>query len=103
MISCTIEFGIKEGKSEQVAKLLSVLMNEVEKIDGYISKESFESRDNADKLISLSYWRDEKALEDWNKNRAHVFAMSKGKNELFNYYNIQISSTNRTHEWHADT
>ena len=101
MIACIIEFGIKEGKADAVSKLLDVLMNEVGKIDGYISKESFESRDTAGKLISLSYWRDETALEDWNKNRAHVVAMFKGKRELFDYYKIEISTIDRTREWRS--
>ena len=42
-----------------------------EGMDGFISVERFESLTTPGKLVSLSYWRDERALEAWRNLPEH--------------------------------
>lgn len=101
MLVCIIEFGVREGSEEQRASLLAGLMKVIVEMDGFISKETFSSRDNPGKLITLSYWRDEASLAAWVADRQHVKAVSIGKRSVFSHYNIEISEVSRTIKWEA--
>ena len=68
MLVCVIEFGTRLGMEERTRALLAELLVEAGKIDGFVSKESFVSKDRPDKTISISYWRDEAAPETWMAN-----------------------------------
>jgi heme-degrading monooxygenase HmoA len=52
-------------------------------IDGFISIERFASLNNEGKILSLSYWRDEKAVLEWRQHAQHREAQNKGRNSLF--------------------
>ena len=60
-----------------------VLANELrpllERIDGFISAERFESCSEAGKFLSLSLWRDEAALAEWRNLEKHREIMAKGR------------------------
>lgn len=101
MIACTIEFGVKSGKEEKLKDVLENLLSQMHRIDGFISKESFDSRNNPGKVLTISYWRDEDALEGWNNDPDHREAMHLGIKELFTHYNIQISKITRARNWQA--
>lgn len=47
------------------------LKPELEKIDGFISVERFESLYEPGKLLSLSFWRDEEAVAAWRNQAEH--------------------------------
>ncbi|MSQ73915.1 MAG: antibiotic biosynthesis monooxygenase [Betaproteobacteria bacterium] len=101
MIACIIEFGVKPGAEEEHQAILKELMVEVATIDGFISKETFDSRNNPGKVITVSYWRDALALDAWMKNKPHVRAIPIGKRRLFTHYHIQIAEVLRDNVWQA--
>lgn len=47
-------------------------------IDGFISIERFQSLSEPDKLLSLSFWRDEQAVEAWRTLERHRTAQAWG-------------------------
>lgn len=102
MIACIIEFGIKPGKEEKRDNLLEVLIPEAKTLDGFISKETFESHDNPGKIITISYWKDETALEEWMENAKHRAAIDAGKGEILSEYDIRIAEVQRSYEWEAE-
>lgn len=59
-----------EGRDEYFA-LASELREELEKIEGFISVERFQSLSNPAKFLSLSTWRDEAAVEAWYRHEGH--------------------------------
>lgn len=63
----------------------------VDQIDGFISVERFQSLTNPDKLLSLSFFRDEEAVQNWRKLSAHRRAQSKGRNDIFTDYHLRIA------------
>lgn len=99
MLACLIEFGVVPGKEEQNQALVKDLLVEAGTIDGFISKESFTSRDTPGKVITLSYWKDADSLRAWMRNAEHRKAIPLGKKELFTHYTIQIADITSERTW----
>jgi heme-degrading monooxygenase HmoA len=64
-------------------------------IDGFISIERFASLTNPDKILSLSFFRDEAAVEQWRRMEQHRSAQFAGRNHLFENYRLRIASVIR--------
>ena len=67
----------------------------VEKIDGFISVERFESLTHPGKLLSLSVWRDEKALGQWRKLPEHRAMQKLGRESYFADYRLRVAEVMR--------
>ena len=67
----------------------------VEQIDGFISVERFESLTTPGKLLSLSYFRDEAALDEWRALTAHRTAQTAGRTKYFADYRLRVTSVIR--------
>jgi heme-degrading monooxygenase HmoA len=76
------------GIAERLAPLLK-------NIDGFISIERFESLSSKGKILSLSFWRDEQAVEAWRNLSAHRAAQVKGRAEVFEDYRLRIAAVLR--------
>jgi len=63
----------------------------VDEVDGFISVERFQSLTNPDKLLSLSFFRDEEAVQNWRKLAAHRRAQAKGRGGIFTDYHLRIA------------
>lgn len=63
----------------------------VDQVDGFISVERFQSLTNPDKLLSLSFFRDEEAVQNWRKLTAHRKAQAKGRGGIFTDYHLRIA------------
>ncbi|QFT97785.1 Antibiotic biosynthesis monooxygenase [Roseovarius sp. THAF8] len=66
-----------------------------EGIDGFISVERFQSLTNPEKLLSLSFWRDEAALDAWRRLEAHRGAQRAGREIMFDDYRLRVVSVIR--------
>lgn len=71
-----------------------------EQIDGFISVERFESLTTPGKLLSLSFWRDEAALDDWRRLAAHRSAQKAGREIMFDDYRLRVVSVIRDYGMH---
>ncbi len=67
----------------------------VDEIDGFISVERFQSLTNPDKLLSLSFFRDQQAIEDWRRLTKHRAAQSAGRSGMFTNYHLRIADVIR--------
>jgi heme-degrading monooxygenase HmoA len=63
--------------------------------DGFVSIERFQSLQQPDKILSLSFWRDEAAVKGWRMQGAHRLAQAEGRGELFADYRMRIASVVR--------
>jgi heme-degrading monooxygenase HmoA len=95
MIAVIFQVMPKDGKSDIYFDIAAELRPELEKIDGFISIERFESRTTPGKYLSLSFWRDEDAAKAWRNQENHVVAQNRGKNEIFADYRISIAEVVR--------
>lgn len=71
------------------------LRPELEKIDGFISIERFRSLSQDGKILSLSFWRDEKAIARWRQQEQHHAAQRTGRDRIFRDYRIRVSAVMR--------
>ena len=75
--------------------LAAALRPELQKIDGFISVERFESLADKGKVLSLSFWRDEDAVKQWRNVEQHRAAQAKGRGGIFRDYRLRIASVVR--------
>ncbi|HVC54272.1 MAG TPA: antibiotic biosynthesis monooxygenase [Stellaceae bacterium] len=83
-----------EGRQDYL-DIAAALRPELDKIDGFISIERFESLSEKGKVLSLSFWRDEAAIAEWRRLERHLRAQEKGRAELFRDYRLRIAAVVR--------
>ena len=66
------------------------LRPELERIDGFIENERFSSLRRKGWLLSLSVWRDEKAVVRWRTFARHHEIQQKGRLEVFRDYHLRV-------------
>jgi heme-degrading monooxygenase HmoA len=95
MIAVIFEVMPDPARKQAYLDLAGVLKSQLEQMDGFISIERFQSLTDADKLLSLSFWRDEEAVARWRQVEAHRAAQSLGRNGIFRDYRLRIASVVR--------
>jgi len=80
----------KPERFDDYLNLAGQLKPRLEAIDGFIENERYRSQRDAGRLLSLSTWRDEKALVRWRTQGAHHAAQMKGRSEIFADYHLRI-------------
>lgn len=83
-----------EGK-DQYLKLALELRKFLENQNGFISIERFQSLSQENKVLSLSFWRDEEAIRKWRNEFDHRSAQKKGMDSLFDSYRIRVAEVVR--------
>ena len=80
----------QDGHKNEYLDIAAALRPMLSEIDGFISIERFESLSEPGKLLSLSFWRDEKAIEAWRNVELHRSAQSKGRAYIFQDYRLRL-------------
>jgi heme-degrading monooxygenase HmoA len=75
-----------------IAAGLSPLLNNIE---GFISIERFQSIANPEKILSLSFWKDEESIAQWRNIELHRLAQKEGRSTIFDNYRIRIAGVIR--------
>ena len=83
------------GRKQEYLELAERLRPELEKFDGFISIERFESLTNRGKMLSLSIWRDADAVKRWRQFEGHRIAQAKGRGGIFADYRLRVASVIR--------
>ena len=78
----------KQQYLDVAAELKPILVE----MDGFISVERFQSLSDPNKLLSLSFWRDETAVAQWRNTEMHRAAQSEGRKEVFADYGLSEES-----------
>lgn len=76
---------------EHAARLRPML----EQIDGFISVERFRSLSNPNKLVSLSFWRDEASVRAWREQAEHRATQAAGRAGIFDDYRLRVANVVR--------
>jgi len=95
MIAVIFEVFPAEGKVQEYLDIATNLKPQLEKIDGFISIERFSSLVEEGKILSLSFWRDEKAIEAWRNLESHRLAQEKGRGGVFSNYRLRVANVCR--------
>ena len=104
MFAVLFEVQPKSEKWDQYLGIAKMLKPELEAIDGFIENVRYRSLTRPGWLLSLSIWRDEKALVRWRTQAVHHGAQERGRFEIFGDYHLRVGeltgkeSTERTDE-----
>jgi len=95
MIAVIFEVTPNDGKRQEYLDIAASLRPELDKIEGFISIERFQSLTNPEKVLSLSFWKDEQSVAAWRNLETHRIAQSKGRQYIFKDYRLRIADVNR--------
>jgi heme-degrading monooxygenase HmoA len=95
MIAVIFEVWPKPDHKQDYLDLAGSLRPILETIDGFISIERFESLTEKGKILSLSFFRDEAAIEAWRNVSEHRRSQAKGRAKIFENYRIRIAGVVR--------
>lgn len=95
MIVVIFEVEMNEGRGQEYFDIAAALRPELEKIDGFIANERFESITNPGRYVSLSFWRDETAVKAWRAHAEHRKAQAKGLGGIFKDFRIRVAEVKR--------
>jgi len=68
----------------------AALRPELQAIEGFIANERYASLDRRGWLVSVSIWRDEKALIRWRTHALHHDIQGKGRSGIFADYHLRV-------------
>ena len=95
MMAVIFEVWPAEGRAQDYFSIAGQLKADLEKIDGFVSIERFESLTEKGKFLSLSFWRDEDAIRRWRNLEGHRAAQAKGRGGIFADYRLRVASVVR--------
>lgn len=84
-----------DDRREQYLDIAASLRADLSQIDGFISIERFQSLVEPQKLLSLSFWRDEEAVKRWRNLPTHRIAQTKGRGGVFENYRLRVANVLR--------
>lgn len=95
MIAVIFEVWPAAGQKQHYLDLAASLRKELEAIEGFISVERFASLTNPEKLLSISFWRDEESIARWRNRPHHRAAQERGRGEVFRDYRLRVAGVLR--------
>ncbi len=95
MIAVLFEAWPAAGEHKRYLDLAAALRPELSLIDGFVSIERFQSLSEPDKVLSLSFWRDEQSVAAWRNTPAHRATQAEGRSEVFSDYRLRIAEVLR--------
>ena len=95
MIAVIFEVVPHAGHVDAYFELAAGLRKQLEAIDGFISVERFRSLTQPDKVLSLSFWRDEVAVSRWRELQTHRAAQQAGRRQHFADYRLRVAQVLR--------
>lgn len=95
MIAVLFEVELMPDRQDDYLGIAADLRPLLEQIDGFISIERFQSLNDAGKLLSLSFWRDEAAIREWRDVEAHREAQAAGRAQIFKDYRLRVAEVLR--------
>ena len=90
MFSVIFEVHPRPERWEAYLGYAKALRPELEKIDGFVDNVRYRSLTREGWLLSLSSWRDEKAVVRWRTHAQHHGIQEKGRTEVFLDYHLRV-------------
>jgi heme-degrading monooxygenase HmoA/quinol monooxygenase YgiN len=95
MFSVIFEVHPKAERWDHYLGYARMLRPELERIDGFVDNIRYRSLTRPGWLLSLSNWRDEKALVRWRTHALHHGVQEKGRFEVFHDYHLRVGQITR--------
>ena len=91
------EVTVKKGKMDEYMDLVALVREKFSDVEGLIYAERFSSLSTEGKLLSMSIWESEEAVERWRNNMEHKEYQKLGRDNIFEEYKITVASPIRTY------
>lgn len=95
MIAVIFEATPAAGKAQSYLDAAARLRPLLEGVDGFLSIERFQSLSDPGKLLSLSFWRDEAAVQQWRNAEPHRRIQEAGRRGIFADYRLRVAEVLR--------
>ena len=95
MIAVIFEVWPADGRKQAYLDIAAQLRPDLERIDGFLSIERFQSLSDETKILSLSFWRDEAAVSAWRNTEHHRSAQKAGRGGVFRDYRLRVADVLR--------
>ena len=95
MIAVIFEVWPAQSRKDDYLGLAATLVADLDRIDGFISVERFQSLSDPEKLLSLSFLRDEEAVKNWRNHSKHRESQTKGRAGIFADYRLRVAAVMR--------
>ncbi len=95
MIAVIFEVWPAQGRKDDYLGIAAALRTDLDRVDGFISVERFQSLSDLQKLLSLSFWRDEEAVKNWRTHSKHRESQTKGRAGIFADYRLRVAAVAR--------
>ena len=98
MFSVVFEVRPKSEHWEAYLGYAKMLRPDLEAVDGFVDNIRYRSLTRPGWILSLSGWRDEKAVVRWRTTMRHHLAQEKGRSEILHDYHLRVGEiTQDTH------
>jgi heme-degrading monooxygenase HmoA len=84
-----------DGRKDAYLDAAAHLRPLLDRIDGFLSIERFESLTQPGKILSLSFWRDEGAVRQWRNLAEHRKVQAAGRAGIFADYRLRVAEVLR--------
>lgn len=84
-----------DGRKDEYLDIAAEMRPMLDRVDGFISVERFQSLTDPRKVLSLSFFENEAAIARWRTLNAHRGAQEKGRGGVFDDYRLRIASVVR--------
>lgn len=95
MIAVIFEVIPSDNGRQRYLEIAAELSPMLQKVDGFISIERFQSMKDNNKILSLSFWKDESSVRAWRELHEHREAQLSGRNGIFSEYRLRVASVLR--------
>ncbi len=95
MIAVIFESWPRSGKMQTYLEMGATLQSHLQTLDGFISIERFQSVADPEKLVALSFWRGEAAVDAWRNREIHRAVQKGSRREVFRDYRLRVASVIR--------
>ncbi len=90
MFAVIFEVKPRPGMRDEYLRNAGLLRPEIVAIDGFMANERYASLGRPGWLVSLSIWRDEKAVIRWRTHALHHEIQGKGRDKVFADYHLRV-------------
>ena len=80
----------RQGQWDDYLDNAKMLRPELERVDGFIDNVRYRSLTRGGWILSLSVWRDEKAVVRWRTAMRHHMVQQKGRSEILLNYHLRV-------------
>ncbi|MFO7954146.1 antibiotic biosynthesis monooxygenase family protein [Thioalkalivibrio sp.] len=100
MIAVIFEVEPHPERRQDYLDAAASLREHLKDVDGFLSIERFESLSQPGKVLSLSFWRDEAAIQEWRNQEEHRLVQAAGRDGIFANYRLRVAEVVRDYGMH---